>query len=363
MLDYSTCSSDHTAPSPHPAIPKRIQRGQCSCQGAGLADRLAPSVVSVFYHPCAVCVNQRNHVALEVVHVSVGGTVKEHDDGFVLRIVKEVQGVAAAGQVDDVLPVQGVFRGLEADIPGSLVVVHAGLLRAQAVLVVPEGNLVVAGCVEAAFVHAAHLASLRLGVIPGTVIKRIANSVIGDGSAVERRQLVLPVRVPVGIAVRLYRRADRVGLFIRNAVIVCNQMRRRVFFSKQSPLLIVVWIVCKDFNLDIVCCFKDYIMSCAFPNLGNRYRQQTKNRLAKLIIKQHSFLISCISSIFILIIVYTASGQNNIFTLLYAACALCVQTIFIISFRKYPPNQVRTTANINELTSFQHIDVVLSFHF
>lgn len=48
-----------------PAIPEGLQRAQCSCQGASLADHLTPSIVSIRYHFGAVAVNQTNDIALQ----------------------------------------------------------------------------------------------------------------------------------------------------------------------------------------------------------------------------------------------------------------------------------------------------------
>ena len=49
---------------------KGLQRTQCSCQGACFAQGVSPSIVLVFYHLAAVCVNQRDDVALESVCAS-----------------------------------------------------------------------------------------------------------------------------------------------------------------------------------------------------------------------------------------------------------------------------------------------------
>jgi len=48
-----------------PAIPEGLQRAQCSCQGASLADHLTPSIAIIRYHFGAVAVNQTNDVALQ----------------------------------------------------------------------------------------------------------------------------------------------------------------------------------------------------------------------------------------------------------------------------------------------------------
>ena len=114
-----------------PAIPKRPQRAQCSCQGASFAQGLAPSIVLVFYYLAAVCVNQRDDIALQVVQVGVGNSIEQNHSRLVLCIVEEVQGVAAARHMYKVLTVKRVLgragRG-------------SHLLHPQAIFVIEEAD-------------------------------------------------------------------------------------------------------------------------------------------------------------------------------------------------------------------------------
>ena len=107
-----------------------------------------------------------------------------------------------------VTAMQGVVGCLVTDITSGVIVVHAGLLGTKIVLVVLEGDLVVAGFAEFTLVHGAHLAAADPGVVPGTVVGGIANGVIGNGLAIERRQLILPVGIAVGKGVGLDNRAN-----------------------------------------------------------------------------------------------------------------------------------------------------------
>lgn len=50
-----------------PTIPEGLDRTQRTGKRASLADRLAPSIVSIRYHFGAVTVNQTNDVSLQVV--------------------------------------------------------------------------------------------------------------------------------------------------------------------------------------------------------------------------------------------------------------------------------------------------------
>lgn len=65
-----------------PAIPKGLQRTQCSCQGACFAQGVSPSIVLVFYYLAAVCVNQRDDVALQVVQVGVSSSLNKTTAGL-----------------------------------------------------------------------------------------------------------------------------------------------------------------------------------------------------------------------------------------------------------------------------------------
>lgn len=96
----------------------------------------------------------------------------------------------------NVLAMQGVAGRLVANVARGVIIVHAGLLGAQSVFVVIVGDLIVAGFTKVPLMRSAHLAAIP-GVVPGAVVGGIADLVIGNGLAIERSQLVLPVGVAV----------------------------------------------------------------------------------------------------------------------------------------------------------------------
>ena len=108
-----------------------------------------------------------------------------------------MQVVAAIRHVHNVLSMQSVIGRLVTNAAGGVIVVHAGLLGAQTVLIVLEGDLIIALLAVLALVHTAHLTAADPGVVPGAVVGGIADLVIGNGLAIERSQLVLPVGVAV----------------------------------------------------------------------------------------------------------------------------------------------------------------------
>ena len=91
-----------------PTIPERLDRTQRAGKRTSLTDHLTPSIVSVGYHFGTVAVNQPNDVTLQVVQVGVGSTVEDHHSRLVLRIVEEVQAVAAIGHVYNILAMHGI---------------------------------------------------------------------------------------------------------------------------------------------------------------------------------------------------------------------------------------------------------------
>ena len=89
-------------------------------------------------------VNQNDNIILAVIKAGVDSTVGDHHSRLVLRIVEEVQIVAAIGHVRDVLVLQGVVGYLADDITRGVIIIHAGLLGAQTVFVVFKGDLIMA---------------------------------------------------------------------------------------------------------------------------------------------------------------------------------------------------------------------------
>lgn len=107
-----------------------------------------------------------------------------------------MQGVAAARHMHNVLTVKRVLGRTGG---GS----H--FLHPQAILIVDEVDRF------AALTHALQLTPLSPGIGPSAITQRIANGVVGDCRTIVRRQLVLPVGVTVGEAVRFERSTDRTG--------------------------------------------------------------------------------------------------------------------------------------------------------
>ena len=93
-----------------------------------LAQGVSPSIVLVFYHLAAICVNQRDDVALQV---GVGSSIEQNHRRLILRIVEEVQTVAAVRQVHNVLAVQGILGRAR----GS-----SHFLHPQAIFVIEEAD-------------------------------------------------------------------------------------------------------------------------------------------------------------------------------------------------------------------------------
>ena len=69
-----------------PTISERVQRAQCSRQRASLADRITPCAITIFYHLRTIRVNQRNHIALQIVDIEVIDIVIGDLAGLALRI-------------------------------------------------------------------------------------------------------------------------------------------------------------------------------------------------------------------------------------------------------------------------------------
>lgn len=116
--------------------------------------------------------------------------------GLKVNTVKTQLLIAAVGHMHNVLAVQGILGRAGGD---------SCFLHPQAILVVGEADRF------AALAHALQLTSLGPGISPGTITYRIANGIVGDGCTIVRRQLVLPVGIAVGEAVRPDRRTDRTG--------------------------------------------------------------------------------------------------------------------------------------------------------
>ena len=74
-----------------PAIAERIQRTNRRRQTAGFADRITPRIITIFYHLRTIRVNQRNHIALQIVDIEVIDAVIGNHAGLALRIVEKYE--------------------------------------------------------------------------------------------------------------------------------------------------------------------------------------------------------------------------------------------------------------------------------
>ena len=91
-----------------PTIAERIQRTNRRCQTAGFADRITPRIITIFYHLRTIRVNQRNHIALQIVDIEVIDIVIGDHAGLALRIIEEMQIMAALRHVDDIFAIQRI---------------------------------------------------------------------------------------------------------------------------------------------------------------------------------------------------------------------------------------------------------------
>ena len=74
-----------------PTIPERIHRAQRSSHHASLADRITPRIITIFYHLRTIRVNQRNHIAMQVVDLEIVHAIETHHAGLPLRIMEEYE--------------------------------------------------------------------------------------------------------------------------------------------------------------------------------------------------------------------------------------------------------------------------------
>ena len=74
-----------------PTIAERIHRAQRSSHRASLADRITPRIITIFYHLRTIRVNQRNHIALQIVDIEIVHAIETHHAGLPLRIVEKYE--------------------------------------------------------------------------------------------------------------------------------------------------------------------------------------------------------------------------------------------------------------------------------
>ena len=92
-----------------PAIAERLHLAQRLRQLTSTPQRRTPRIVAVADDGIAILIQNRNNVALQALDVGIRRAIVHHHCRTVLRVVEEVQLVAALGHVDNVLAVQGVL--------------------------------------------------------------------------------------------------------------------------------------------------------------------------------------------------------------------------------------------------------------
>ena len=169
-------------------VAEGVQRAQCSCQGAGTAQGLAPAVIYVFYHGSAAAVNELNDVSLAVAQVVIVCPVVVHRCRVASGVVAEPQRVVPLDEPDQHTAVVVVIC---MDIIFRIGMVLRFLLP-QAVRVVSEGIVV---C-PAAYTR-------QLLPMPGQAFAPVAggvpHGVVDDRLSVVAGQLIIPF--PGGITV------------------------------------------------------------------------------------------------------------------------------------------------------------------
>ena len=88
---------------------QRLHLAQRFRQLASAPQRRTPRIVAVADDGIAILIQNRNNVALQALDVGIRRAIVHHHCRTVLRVVEEVQLVAALGHVDNVLAVQGVL--------------------------------------------------------------------------------------------------------------------------------------------------------------------------------------------------------------------------------------------------------------
>ena len=65
-------------------------------------------IITIFYHLRTIRVNQRNHIALQIVDIEVIDIVIGDHTGLTLRIIEEMQIMATLRHVDDIFAIQRI---------------------------------------------------------------------------------------------------------------------------------------------------------------------------------------------------------------------------------------------------------------
>ena len=171
-----------------PPIPKRLHLAQRFRQLTGTPQRRAPRIVAVADDRIAIYIQNCNNIALQALDIRIGNSVVHHHRRTILCIVEEVQLIRAGSHMHNILAVQRVLRRHAVD----------RFLHTQAVRVVHKFSR------HARLLHLLQLPAVLPSVRPRPVIQRIANCIIANCAAIDRRELVAPVRVTASIGQNFY---------------------------------------------------------------------------------------------------------------------------------------------------------------
>ena len=189
-----------------PAIPKRLHLAQRFRQLTSTPQRRAPRIVAVADDGIAILIQNRNNIALQVLNIRIRHAVVHHHCWTVLRVIEEMQLIRTRSHMHNILAVQCVLRHHAVD----------RFLHTQAVCVVHKFSR------HARFLHLLQLPAVLPSVRPRPVVQRIANRIIANCAAVDRRELVAPVRVAVFVGNSFQR-------------VVVSAYAKRSFFKMLPP--------------------------------------------------------------------------------------------------------------------------------
>ena len=210
-----------------PAIAERLHSPQRTCHRTTLANRRTPCVVSIANDNISRSVQKCYNIALQALDIRIGNSVVHHHRRAVLRIIEEVQFIRAGSHMHNILAVQRVLRRHAVD----------RFLHAQAIRVVHKFSR------HARFLHLLQLPTVLPSVRPRPVAQRIANRIIANRAAVDRRELVASCRVTVFVG-NGFQRSRRVGirkafLFQDVAAEVVGVLPRRAIFTGTGIAVVV----------------------------------------------------------------------------------------------------------------------------
>ena len=91
-------------------IPERLHSPQRLRRRPALSNRRTPSIIRIANNNISSRIKNRNHIALQVLDVSIRNTVVSHDRWTILCIIEEMQFIAFPRHMHNILPMQGIVR-------------------------------------------------------------------------------------------------------------------------------------------------------------------------------------------------------------------------------------------------------------